>query len=137
MLSFISNLDFKPLFVPTEANLGSVYWDPSLFNFPRTLLFSVNGRQGVFTWRRASPSWQGQPLLVGLALLCRDPRVSDQHFLDNQPQQEGTPFENTKVYLFQYYMQIFHALSLKLSVFHRYCPTPGITKRLSRSTMCV
>ena len=25
LLSFISNLDFKPLFVPIEANLGSVY----------------------------------------------------------------------------------------------------------------
>ena len=24
-LSFISNLDFKPLFVPIEANLGSVH----------------------------------------------------------------------------------------------------------------
>ena len=25
LLSFISNLDFKPLFVPIEANSGSVY----------------------------------------------------------------------------------------------------------------
>ena len=25
LLSFVSNLDFKPLFVPSEGNLGSVY----------------------------------------------------------------------------------------------------------------